>query len=355
MNTDFLRLIPSIFTILYATYGTWFLIIEIFCSIVPFTIIFTCLIALAIHFCSIPPPGDNAAEAVLGKEPHLENEAADYVMRTVAHRGAGLDAPENSLEAFRLCNEKGCNAIEFDVTLTKDGIPIVFHDKTLERMADMNVVISQTAWEDLQNIDISVKHPYKDRFTNTNIPTLDQAVAQMLACGQRMFIDIKDNNTKMVKVILDLFTNNPDLISRAAVTSFFPNIIYLVRRGNPKIVCCLAWRPNVFAYHSYKYPEGKGERRANMWYKHFWLCFCDILNYWALSRLTYYILGLSVILLHKDALSGEAILNWRKKGVRVIAWSVNSPTEKQHIARNLKITYLTDTLTGESTAHTIPS
>lgn len=102
MNTGFLRLIPSIFVIIYATYGTWFLVIEIFCSIVPFTIIFACLIALAVHFFSISPPDANAVEAVLGKEPHLENDASDYVMRTVAHRGAGLDAPENSLEAFKL-------------------------------------------------------------------------------------------------------------------------------------------------------------------------------------------------------------------------------------------------------------
>ncbi|KAJ8919001.1 hypothetical protein NQ315_016905 [Exocentrus adspersus] len=355
MNTDFLKLIPSILTIIYATYGTWLLVTEIFLSFLPFTIIFTCIVALVLQLLSIPPPDAKALEAVLGKEPHLSNEPSDYVMKTVAHRGAGLDAPENSLEAFRLCNEKGCNAIEFDVTLTSDGIPIVYHDKTLERMTDINKIVNETKWEELQNIDISIKHPFKERFTNTNIPTLDQAVAQMLACGQRMFIDIKDNNTEMVKVILDLFTNNPDLVSTAAVTSFFPNIIYMIRKGNPKIVCCLAWRPNVFAYDGYKYPDGKGQRRQATWYKHFFLCFCDVLHSWALPRLTYYVLGLSAILLHKDALSAESILNWRKKGVRVIIWSINSPIEKQQIARNLKITYLTDTLTGESTVHSIPS
>lgn len=42
---------------------------------------------------------------------------------------------------------------------------------------------------------------------------------------------------------------------------------------------------------------------------------------------------------------------WRNKGVRVMAWTVNSPLEKQYFSRTLKITYLTDTLVGESTAH----
>lgn len=47
----------------------------------------------------------------------------------------------------------------------------------------------------------------------------------------------------------------------------------------------------------------------------------------------------------------ELILDWRKKGVRVMAWTVNTPVEKQYCARTLKITYLTDTLTGEMTTH----
>lgn len=47
----------------------------------------------------------------------------------------------------------------------------------------------------------------------------------------------------------------------------------------------------------------------------------------------------------------KAILDWRQKGVRVICWTANSPTDKQYFARSLKITYLTDTLTGEATTH----
>lgn len=43
--------------------------------------------------------------------------------------------------------------------------------------------------------------------------------------------------------------------------------------------------------------------------------------------------------------------DWRDRGVRVIAWTVNQPVEKQHCSRILKITYMTDTLIGETTAH----
>ncbi|KAK9711654.1 hypothetical protein QE152_g25336 [Popillia japonica] len=47
----------------------------------------------------------------------------------------------------------------------------------------------------------------------------------------------------------------------------------------------------------------------------------------------------------------SVVTEWREKGVRVIAWTVNHPVEKQHFSRVLKVTYMTDTLTGESTTH----
>lgn len=62
-----------------------------------------------------------------------------------------------------------------------------------------------------------------------------------------------------------------------------------------------------------------------------------------------------VILFDNCIFSRDAVIKWRSRGVRVIPWTINSPYEKQHVARNLKLTYLTDTLTGENTVHSMPS
>lgn len=48
----------------------------------------------------------------------------------------------------------------------------------------------------------------------------------------------------------------------------------------------------------------------------------------------------------------RTVSEWHEKGIRVIAWTVNAPAEKQYFAKVLKITYMTDTLTGENTVHT---
>ncbi len=54
----------------------------------------------------------------------------------IAHRGASGLFPENTLLAFRKAIEGGADAIEFDVRVTKDGIPVVIHDSTVDRTTD---------------------------------------------------------------------------------------------------------------------------------------------------------------------------------------------------------------------------
>ena len=55
-----------------------------------------------------------------------------------AHRGASGYAPENTLEAFALAITQGADGIELDVQLTKDGIPVVIHDETIDRVTEAN-------------------------------------------------------------------------------------------------------------------------------------------------------------------------------------------------------------------------
>lgn len=351
MIKDFLKFVPSAVTVVFFFYGCFSFIREIFVSVIPLGVLITAALVFAIYALRAPQPPQEAVEAIIGKDLLTNENQEGYVLKTVAHRGAGLDAPENSLVAFDMCKTGGCDFIEFDITLTSDGVPIVFHDSTLERMADSNLVVNNTTYEVLKNIDISIKHPLRSRFGPTNIPTLDETVTRLLENGQKMFIDIKDNNTKMVPVVLELFVKYPNLYSNAIVTTFFPYILYMIRKSDPKIVCSMAYRPYAFSTEYYRYPEGKGPNRYNQFFRHSIAVCSDILHEWALTRITYYLVGLSVILLHKDCLSAEAIVRWRSKGVRVMVWTVNSPIEKQHITRNLKITYLTDTLTGECSAH----
>lgn len=62
---------------------------------------------------------------------------------------------------FLQSKRKGCTAVELDLRLTKDNIPIIFHDPTLERLTGKMGMISDMTWEELREFDITYNHPLK--------------------------------------------------------------------------------------------------------------------------------------------------------------------------------------------------
>ena len=51
----------------------------------------------------------------------------------IAHRGAPRHYPDNTLAGFDRALRFPCDGIEFDVQLSRDGVPVVYHDRTLAR------------------------------------------------------------------------------------------------------------------------------------------------------------------------------------------------------------------------------
>ena len=76
-------------------------------------------------------------------------------MINYAHRGASEYAPENTLSSFYLGMIQGANGIETDVHRTKDGVLVLFHDDTLDRVSDGVGKISDYTFEELRKVKIS--------------------------------------------------------------------------------------------------------------------------------------------------------------------------------------------------------
>nr|CAD7415943.1 unnamed protein product [Timema poppensis] len=139
----------------------------VYCS-VPYIFIGSLLFFALIYFAKVPAPSASIVEEILGKDPYYEEVSGEdqneithrYSMKVVAHRGAGLDAPENSISAFKLAKEKGCTAVEFDLTLTADNMPIIFHDTSVERVTLRTGNIQEMMWADIKKLDIAAKHPF---------------------------------------------------------------------------------------------------------------------------------------------------------------------------------------------------
>lgn len=64
-----------------------------------------------------------------------------------AHRAAALDAPENTLSAIRLAKENNAFGVELDLSFTKDGVAIAFHDDDLDRTTNGRGPLDDHTWE----------------------------------------------------------------------------------------------------------------------------------------------------------------------------------------------------------------
>jgi glycerophosphoryl diester phosphodiesterase len=71
----------------------------------------------------------------------------------VAHRGASGDYPENTLLAFEQGLEQGADAVELDVRLSADGVPVVIHDRDLDRTTDGSGPVGQFTADELERFD----------------------------------------------------------------------------------------------------------------------------------------------------------------------------------------------------------
>lgn len=81
----------------------------------------------------------------------MYNSLLDLSARPViAHRGASGYAPENTMPAFDLAVRQGADAIELDVRLTGDGVPVVLHDATLDRTTDRRGALGALSLADLR-------------------------------------------------------------------------------------------------------------------------------------------------------------------------------------------------------------
>ena len=97
----------------------------------------------------------------------------------IAHRGAGLSAPENTLEAIQLGVAMGYRMFECDVKLSQDGVPYLMHDDLLLRTTGYPHAANALTWPELQRLDAGSWH--SPGFAQARIPNLAQV---MRFCSQ---------------------------------------------------------------------------------------------------------------------------------------------------------------------------
>jgi len=92
----------------------------------------------------------------------------------IAHRGARTEAPENTYAAFDKALTYNLDGIELDVQLTRDGVPVLYHDRTLYKISGLRKYISDLTYDELLSHDFGAW--YSPAFSGETILTLKETL-----------------------------------------------------------------------------------------------------------------------------------------------------------------------------------
>ena len=147
----------------------------------------------------------------------------------IAHRGASHDAPENTLASVNLAWERGADAAEVDVHLSKDNRIMVIHDGDTKRTSGDKMVIRESMSSALRSLDASNG---MDQFRGERIPFLEEVMSTVPE-GKILFVEVKTDT--VIIPFLAAMLNAYQKKSRVVVISFDFDVCAMMKREIPTI------------------------------------------------------------------------------------------------------------------------
>lgn len=155
----------------------------------------------------------------------------------IGHRGACAYAPENTMASFKKALAMGCRFVEFDVMLSADGEPFVFHDDALKRTSNGRGDVGLVASSYLKTLDAGSW--FSSYFKGEPIPQFKEVLAWLVAEEVQANIEIKpypgtDEQTA-IKVLTDVTCFWPSDKPLPLLSSFSWNALQMCRNLAPEM------------------------------------------------------------------------------------------------------------------------
>jgi len=145
----------------------------------------------------------------------------------IGHRGWLQKYPENTLVSLTAAVELGCEALEFDLHLSRDGHVVVMHDATVDRTTDGAGRIGEMTLAELKRLDAG---SWLDAsFAGERVPTLEEVLAAVPP-EILLYAEVKDGRPEMVDALLPLLAPRGEA---AIVHSFDAEFLAAFRRAAP--------------------------------------------------------------------------------------------------------------------------
>ena len=155
--------------------------------------------------------------------------------KLIGHRGVKDLCPENTLESILKAFDLGLSFVEIDVKISKDRVPILLHDDTLDRTTNGSGLAIDYDYENIKKLDAG-KFFYKDN-TNIFVPKLEDILSLCTNYNGNLNIELKPNknfekeNTLQIYELtknihqIDIFFSSFDMISILEISKLYPQSI----------------------------------------------------------------------------------------------------------------------------------
>ncbi|MEX0427591.1 glycerophosphodiester phosphodiesterase [Nocardioides sp. DS6] len=151
----------------------------------------------------------------------------------IGHRGAPREAPEDTLPSERRSQRLGSDYLELDLHLTKDGVPVVMHDDTVDRTTDGTGPVSDLSLAQVERLDAGSW--FSRSYAGTRVPTFARIVRFAQRTGVRIMPELKAGWTRaQVKIVVDLI-EKAHLVSHTVLQSFDPQALAYAADLAPQI------------------------------------------------------------------------------------------------------------------------
>lgn len=173
-------------------------------------------------------------------QPRTTTPGSDYFARPLprlfGHRGAAGIAPENTLPSFRLALDEGAEYLELDVHATRDGVPVVIHDATLERTTDGAGAVREHSLAELGRYDAGFRferegdHPFRGR--GVRVPPLEALLDEF--AGVPLNIEVKQADPPIAERVVSLLERRGAL-DRVLLAAEQHAILQRIRACAPRV------------------------------------------------------------------------------------------------------------------------
>jgi glycerophosphoryl diester phosphodiesterase len=155
----------------------------------------------------------------------------------IAHRGASRSCPENTFAAFDAAVAAGADAMELDVQLSQDGVPLVYHDGTLHKIDGSRHRVAQLTASELEARDFGAW--FATKFRGEPIPTLHEVLERYPSRIELMLelkVDARDvgRRLELARSVVDRIRQH-GASSRVWVLSFDGKALAAAHRRAPEL------------------------------------------------------------------------------------------------------------------------